>query len=408
MKSQPANCLPADPSHQSFLGPLGWLLTFIFIPFGSAVPGFLILLAEHIRQLFCKQKTTPPLFEKPRLVVWTNRLFIILIGVMLICGIFSPKPFLAIGFSVLFGLVFYVFVFGGQSMGMSAGFTAKYLPLLGVSSVLASIIALTRYFLLDLERATNIAPNSWNGFGTILIFVGGIITGYLSWRGGKWRYLIFPYLALIIATLVATKSRGGWAGFIAMLGCLSIFKRKMVALFLIFIILTVIAFLSFPPLMERLTSTAEIISRTFIWRSTWRMIQDHPLTGIGNGVYPIIYKEYLLPGAPESSVSFSHNLFLQVTAELGLIGLLVFSVLLILILKLNYSLAKTGNPLYQGIFASIIGVLVHQQVDLPIWGFDIGGAFWMLVGVSIGLYRNTFQQEQSPPTNPDSNQKTFN
>ena len=85
---------------------------------------------------------------------------------------------------------------------------------------------------------------------------------------------------------------------------------------------------------------------------------------------------------------------MQVTAEFGFIGLILFCVILFSTLYMSFRLARTGNLIYQGIFAAIVGVLVHQQVDLPIWGFDIGGAFWMLIGLTIGLYRNKFSGEE--------------
>jgi O-antigen ligase len=99
-----------------------------------------------------------------------------------------------------------------------------------------------------------------------------------------------------------------------------------------------------------------------------------------------VYSKYVLPGAPEPSAAFAHNLFLQVTAEFGFVGLVVFVAILVRVLWLSWRLARTGNLLYQGIFAALVGVLIHQQVDIPIWGLDIGGGFWTLVGLVIALH----------------------
>lgn len=50
-------------------------------------------------------------------------------------------------------------------------------------------------------------------------------------------------------------------------------------------------------------------------------------------------------------------------------------------------MAKLGDNLYVWLFAGMVGALVHQQVDIPIWSLDVGGFFWLLVGTLVGLYR---------------------
>ena len=290
-----------------------------------------------------------------------------------------------------FGLLLYVYMFGGRCFGILCEnlFTQKCLPLMAIGSVVAAIISLIRFFYLDgAYRAVDLFT-SWNGFGTILIFVGGLTITYLKWRGGKWTYLMIPYLILTITTLIATKSRGGWFGFLAMLISLTLFSRKTFIILLTTILLLSCIFLTFPPIQNRFLSsfsTEQNISRVFIWRSTLNMIKEHPIFGVGTGVFPLIYHQYVLPDAPEKQVSFAHNLFLQVFAEFGFMGFICFCGILFPVLYMSFRLAKTGNLIYQGVFSVLIGVLIHQQVDIPIWGFDIGGAFWMLVGLTIGLF----------------------
>ncbi|MGE5481779.1 MAG: O-antigen ligase family protein, partial [Bacteroidota bacterium] len=133
---------------------------------------------------------------------------------------------------------------------------------------------------------------------------------------------------------------------------------------------------------------AENLNRLYIWRSTLNMIKDHPWFGVGAGVFMHVYPKYVLPGAPEPVVAYAHNLFLQVLAEFGLVGFLVFVAILGRVMWMSWQLARTGDVLYQGIFAALIGVLIHQQVDIPIWGLEVGGAFWVVVGLVVTLYRN--------------------
>jgi len=67
--------------------------------------------------------------------------------------------------------------------------------------------------------------------------------------------------------------------------------------------------------------------------------------------------------------------------------LLVFCAIIALILAMGFRLGRTGNIVYQGLFATTVGVLVHMQFDNTIWGLEIGGMFWLMIGMILGFYR---------------------
>jgi len=71
--------------------------------------------------------------------------------------------------------------------------------------------------------------------------------------------------------------------------------------------------------------------RTDIWTVGWRMAQDQPLLGVGAGNFPVASIHYLLePGALMrtdfivDNPKVAHNTYLNVLAELGLVGLALF------------------------------------------------------------------------------------
>jgi O-antigen ligase len=71
--------------------------------------------------------------------------------------------------------------------------------------------------------------------------------------------------------------------------------------------------------------------RTDIWTVGWRMVEDHPVRGIGAGNFPIASIHYLLePGALlrddfiVDDPKVAHNTYLNVLAELGVVGLGLF------------------------------------------------------------------------------------
>jgi O-antigen ligase len=384
---------------------IGWLVTFAFIPTGSNFPGFIILLGARLFRLLKRQRPKYRESSTPWVVSWTNRLIVVFLIIVVLSSLFSSNKLTSLAWSLGFLLLFYVFTFGAQPFGYQTPvfLTGKYLPALGISSAVVLIYSLAGYFL-TLPPRTYIRTytffSGYNGLGTILTIMTGLMIGYLVWRGGKFRYLLIPYFGLTLPVLFLTQSRGGWFGFAAMLGIFSLFNRKVLIVFLIIILISGCIFLGSSHLKERFISSfsyEQNLSRVYIWKATLQMIKDHPLLGIGTGNFPVEYPKYRLPQAWEKDVAYAHNLFMEVTVEFGFIGLILFCLFLFGIIYMGFSLALTGNPFYQGVFAGFIGVLVHQQVDIPIWSIGIGGIFWMMVGLMIGMYRYEFSGKRDIP-----------
>jgi len=79
-------------------------------------------------------------------------------------------------------------------------------------------------------------------------------------------------------------------------------------------------------------------SRFRIWAATWAMIRDHWLTGTGLGTFWLRYPPYRLP-ADASGGFYAHNDYLQVAAETGVVGVVLF-------------LGFVGFVLYRGVGVS--------------------------------------------------------
>lgn len=129
-----------------------------------------------------------------------------------------------------------------------------------------------------------------------------------------------------------------------------------------------------------------------LWKMAVGMIKNYPLTGVGIGGYIIevsnYYEIYQLPRwEPESA----ENYILQAGSELGFVGL--FSVLWIFweILKQirrRYREISPDDPykiLLIGAIAGILAFLLNIQTHSYIGSYEIGYAFWLLVGLIYGL-----------------------
>jgi putative inorganic carbon (HCO3(-)) transporter len=94
---------------------------------------------------------------------------------------------------------------------------------------------------------------------------------------------------------------------------------------------TYIAVFTDPAERARITHPQGGTGRTSIWAVGWRMVEAHPLTGVGAGNFPVSSVHYLLkPGLIQRSdfivdkPKVAHNLYLGVLAELGVVGLALF------------------------------------------------------------------------------------
>ncbi len=179
-------------------------------------------------------------------------------------------------------------------------------------------------------------------------------------------------LALAAIALLLTQSRGGLLAFIAILlvyTYLSARDRKAkirrVALVLIVCLLAAaVAGFFFQRLGEIDDFTT--VSRLAIWAGAFTVFAQSPLFGTGFGNLRSLMGRLL--NLPDGWTGDAHNLYLELLSETGLLGLIAFSVLIVLALRTALrQLHKTENHFNKmiaiAIFAAIFGVLLHGTVD---------------------------------------------
>ncbi len=179
-------------------------------------------------------------------------------------------------------------------------------------------------------------------------------------------------LAFAIVALLLTQSRGGLLAFIAILlihACFSAQDRKTrvrrIAIALVgCLLVAAIAGFFFQRLTEIDDFTA--VSRLAIWGGAFTVFARSPVLGTGFGNLRGLMGGLL--NLPDGWTGDAHNLYLELLAETGIIGFLVFGVLIILVIRTALrQLRRTENHFNKmtalAIFAAICGVLVHGTVD---------------------------------------------
>ena len=218
------------------------------------------------------------------------------------------------------------------------------LPMMSLDDLFARVMSKRVY-------ATFANPNSFAGFllMTIPLSVGMLIdacrrrSGASLWEGAA----MFLAVTLQVHALALTFSKGGFVTFIVMAVLFVVMAswrlvkahRKWLLPAAAVALLAVSAGAvkairaahsddtSFPPAVAaKLRSASESMEvRIGYWGAGLRMIADHPLLGVGLDNFADRYSEYKLPTGRE--VKRAHNDYLQVAAELGVPGLIVFCAL---------------------------------------------------------------------------------
>jgi O-antigen ligase len=153
----------------------------------------------------------------------------------------------------------------------------------------------------------------------MLVIIAGAARLMFRRSDRVWTALVMP--ALLVA-LGLTLTRGAWVG--AFLGLAVLFAlRDFRMLAILPVVAAVFVILAPAAVTDRMYSMFDINDpsnrdRVAMARSGVRMVQDHPLTGVGPNMVPRVYAQYRDPSAVNPTNPHLHNVPLQIAAERGL------------------------------------------------------------------------------------------
>jgi O-antigen ligase len=198
-----------------------------------------------------------------------------------------------------------------------------------------------------------------------------------------------------IVTLVALMLAGSRGAFLALTASL-IFalwrsrRRIRIALAVILLVPILIAAPVSPArrLFRPNHSDEESTTRRLeLWRAGLQMIKAHPLLGVGLGNFKPVSALYL--DRDQQVPGIAHNAFVEIAAEMGVVGLFFFLAMLIATYrsmeKLRRRSASSGSHLLYEIAGGTQVALVAFAVAVLFLSGQYQKLFWLLVFVSIRL-----------------------
>lgn len=289
-------------------------------------------------------------------------------------------------------------ILAGLGLALMAPFSVEWFTSGKLAFIPSSI-----YERFTLLVADTVHPNVMGGY--LAIFMPLSLAWLIfNWRDTSWvKRAGLVFSAVIMAgMIILTKSRGAWMALGGVLMLLILLRWRWGKWVLASVVLGAgigIYLVGLNPVLEAL-STSDTISgidgRVEIWSRAIYMIQDFPFTGIGMGsfmrVADTLYPFFLMgPG----QIVHAHNLFLQVTVDLGIPGFIAWVSILLLVVVAAWQVYGYGrvrnNNWIAGIGAGLLGsqlaLVIHGITDAVTWGLvRPAPLIWGLWGLTMAAW----------------------
>lgn len=165
-------------------------------------------------------------------------------------------------------------------------------------------------------------------------------------------------------------------------------------------------------LIERITSAVDLSyasnrARLLRWGQAFVMFAENPILGKGYGAFAMLYEEDIaLVGSYTAQYQLgAHSEYLQVIAELGIVGFGIWVWLNLAFLRYGFRALKTLDvgfyrAIVIGLMAAEISLMVHFTVNNLLNGDAIGIPFWGIYGLLPAVVQMAHREKTTIETGP--------
>ena len=189
--------------------------------------------------------------------------------------------------------------------------------------------------------------------------------------------------------MLLTFARGAWLGLL-FAGLVFLMFLQPRLLLLSPLLLVAMYFVLPETVIQRFTSIGNLGDqstsyRVYIWMGTLAMLKDYWLCGIGPGdaAFNLVYPRYSYSGV---TAPHSHNLFLQIMCDAGVIALVIFVLLLFHFFRdLCAAFCREKDSysrLHQAaVVAGMAGFMVQAMTDYSFYNYRVMFLFWVFIAL---------------------------
>lgn len=215
--------------------------------------------------------------------------------------------------------------------------------------------------------------------------------GVALWLQHKGRRLELAIpIGLMAAALLLSWSRGGWLAFVVAMVVFVLMRMPhwSVLMFLGGLSVPLVAPES---IMRRLVSAFTLADssnmyRVSVWAGIQAMLKKFWFIGAGLGAeaFAKVYEEFMLPGA---HVVHAHNTYMEVFAEMGILGLIAVLWSIFAVIRRSYvvGVQQRSSLIIAAVPAALLGLMFHGLVEHIWYNPKLLFAFWAVAGLGVGL-----------------------
>lgn len=331
-------------------------------------------------------------------LLWYS-LFIIWGGISIFWSINPHRTLVEFLQLVCYGLVFFLSLHLNEDNILRVGRIAL------IAAVGIALFGISEYLFLTSERiqSTFTNPNPLGIYLVMLFFVGW------SYNLRRPNYWLISGCVILLVALALTGSRGAFICFFLtvpflFLGLTGTALYRGIGKTIMFILLALFityGIMAIAPYLQEVTGrhllafltrqesfiSSSGVGRLAFWEVAGRLAVNEPFKGYGLGTFHLAY--YLEYANNEWYARFAHNHYLQVLAELGIIGVVLLIGFLVTCGKKVWQRGKKGGVTYYfpGLLAAMAAFLIHIGGDFS-WNFP-GSAviFFAAAGTAVGAVK---------------------
>ncbi len=243
-----------------------------------------------------------------------------------------------------------------------------------------------------------------NVYGEYLILMIPIAVA-LFWTEKGWKKKVFflGIIGILGIALILTFSRGCWLGIIFALAILAlIIDRRFIFLGIFLLLLAPIVLPD--TIIQRITSIGNLEDtstsyRVNIWLGTIDMLRDYWLSGVGMGItsFNTIYPLYSFNNI---KAPHSHNLYLQIIVEYGIVGFIVMMGVMYNYFKDSIiSMKAKKDIVLGGLIASMLGFLLQSMTDHTWYNYRVVLIFWVMIALTITASKINLKEKNDDKNN---------
>lgn len=206
-----------------------------------------------------------------------------------------------------------------------------------------------------------------------------------------WLFFLSLFcLPLSSLTLFFTKSVGGWFIFIIIFSLFILLgkllnKKSFLIAFSLIVLLGAIAMNRTLTEVHFKNPLFSLNQRISYWKETIKIISDHPIIGVGTGNFSL------------KETRAAHNSYLQIWAEMGILGLLSWLMIVFVFIKQGVkNLYSRSSYCCLGILTAGLSFLCYNLIDFSFFISQVAFLFWLLLGLTVKYADNNECLRRAP------------